>query len=90
MDTENLHNLRAIAPSTFEGELRLFRDFDPARESGASVPDPYYGGARGLRRRFGHVRTTSDGLIAYLKEIVSSKPNVLPWPSMKAQAKEEL
>ena len=69
MDTENLRNLQAIAPSSFAGELRLYRDFDPQAESGASVPDPYYGGSRGFEDVLDMCERTSDGLIAYLTEI---------------------
>ena len=69
MDTENLANLEAIAPTSFDGDLRLFREFDPLAEPGASVPDPYYGGPRGFEDVLDLCERTSDGLIAHLKEI---------------------
>ena len=37
MDTENLANLEKMRPDSFRGELRLFRDFDPEAEPGASL-----------------------------------------------------
>ena len=66
MDTENLPWPRAIAPSAFEGELRLLGL--TLAESGASVPDPYCG-VRGFEDVLDMCERTSDGLIAYLKEI---------------------
>lgn len=67
MDTENLSNLEAICPDSFDGELKLFRDFDPQAESGASVPDPYYGGERGFEEVLDMCERTSDALIQHLK-----------------------
>ena len=67
MDQENLSNLRAICPDSFDGELRLFRDFDPEAKPGASVPDPYYGGSSGFEDVLDMCERTSDGLIEHLK-----------------------
>ena len=54
MDRENLRDLLAIAPSEEGAEkVRLLREFDPASADAGDldVPDPYYGGERGLRAR---------------------------------------
>lgn len=49
MDSENLMNLKALAPSPdAKSKLRLLRSFDPSAADGAIVPDPYYGGERGF------------------------------------------
>lgn len=66
MDNENLANLKAICPESFDGELRLFRDFDPEAKPGASVPDPYYGGPSGFEDVLDMCERTSDGLIEHL------------------------
>ena len=68
MDTENLENLRAICPDEFDGELRLFRDFDPEAAPGASVPDPYYGGPRGFEEVLDMCERTSEAILQHLKE----------------------
>lgn len=67
MDTDNLANLRRLAPDTATAELSLLLDHVPGRK-GQSVADPYFGddsgfeetwadvvaGARGLFERFRH------------------------------------
>lgn len=67
MDTDNLANLRRLAPDTATAELSLLLDHVPGRK-GQSVADPYFGddsgfeetwadvvaGARGLLERFRH------------------------------------
>jgi protein-tyrosine phosphatase len=40
MDSQNLHDLRTIAPAASEHKVRMLADID--------VPDPYYGGADGF------------------------------------------
>lgn len=40
MDSQNLRDLRAIAPAGTESRVRMLADID--------VPDPYYGGADGF------------------------------------------
>ena len=63
MDTENLENLRAICPDEFNGELRLFRDFDPEAAPGSSVPDPYYGGPQGFEYVLNLLEDGCEGLL---------------------------
>lgn len=47
MDTENLADLRTIAPHRARDRVHLFLDFTLG-EAAADVPDPYYGGASGF------------------------------------------
>lgn len=45
MDRSNFEDLSELAPSdAARQKLHLLRSFDPSSISGASVPDPYYGG----------------------------------------------
>jgi protein-tyrosine phosphatase len=45
MDRSNFDDLVELAPDAeARGKLHLLRSFDPASSTGASVPDPYYGG----------------------------------------------
>ena len=48
LDAGHLRALRRIAPDP--GRIQLLRAFDPDAPAGAGVPDPYYGGPRGLHR----------------------------------------
>jgi len=49
MDAQNHRDLERSAPSESAREkLSLLRSFDPSAPSGASVPDPYYGGDDGF------------------------------------------
>jgi protein-tyrosine phosphatase len=48
MDQANFDDLAARAPKALHSKLSLLLQFDPASESGASVPDPYYGGEQGF------------------------------------------
>ena len=68
MDTENLRNLRALAPDReSREEVRLLRSFDPTAEEGAVVEDPYYGGDDGFAEVLAQVERACDGLVADLK-----------------------
>jgi len=45
MDRSNFDDLIELAPDVeARAKVRLLRSFDPSSPSGASVPDPYYGG----------------------------------------------
>lgn len=69
MDAENLADLRALpGAAAFEGELRLARDFDPAAQRGAEVPDPYYGGDRGFEHVLDLCEAACLGLIDRLRD----------------------
>lgn len=49
MDAANYRDLRVLCRTDDHAEkLSLLRDFDPDSPRGSSVPDPYYGGARGF------------------------------------------
>lgn len=49
MDSSNLHNLRALAPSVEAArKIRAMADFFPAGCAYDHVPDPYYEGAEGF------------------------------------------
>lgn len=52
MDRQNLADARRMAPANAEAQLCLLRDFDPQdidpQDTGADVPDPYYGGPDGF------------------------------------------
>ena len=49
MDRANYDDLAELAPdAAARSKLHLLRSFDPASSSGASVPDPYYGGDEGF------------------------------------------
>jgi len=68
MDTQNLHDLRALGGGELDHErVRLFGDFDPL-EPGAEVPDPYYGGADGFGVVLAMVERTSDAITAALAQ----------------------
>ncbi len=44
MDKSNQGDLQAMCPPAQRGKIKLMRDFEPAADQGADVPDPYYGG----------------------------------------------
>lgn len=69
MDTENYENLLRMAQSPSAREkLHLFRSFDPNSEPGASVPDPYYGGADGFDTVFDICDAACQGLLSHVQE----------------------
>lgn len=44
MDKRNRDDLHSLCPPAQRGKIRLMRDYEPAADRGADVPDPYYGG----------------------------------------------
>lgn len=44
MDKNNRNDLQALCPPAQRGKIKLMRDYEPASDRGADVPDPYYGG----------------------------------------------
>jgi protein-tyrosine phosphatase len=64
MDTENLLNLRKLAPKNYQGVLALFRSFDPTSEPNASVPDPYFGGEAGFDEVIDQCERAARGLLS--------------------------
>ena len=68
MDQSNLEDLLRIAPSKVaRAKVRLFRSFDPAASPGATVPDPYYGGAEGFDEVLDMCESAARGLIVHLR-----------------------
>ncbi len=65
MDRKNLSELSGQRPVNWNGHLGLFMDF--AGQSGADVPDPYYGGATGFEDVLDMIEQASRGLIAHIK-----------------------
>jgi protein-tyrosine phosphatase len=63
MDRDNLADLRAIAPPGTRDKIRLLREFDPASSENLDVPDPYYGGPRGLETVLDQVHAACAGLL---------------------------
>ena len=63
MDSQNIRDLRAIAPAAMREKPRLLLDFAreplPTRE----VPDPYYGGVDGFDRVLDLVEAGCHGLL---------------------------
>lgn len=62
MDSQNLADLRAMAPTDARARLSLMLDHVPGR-SGQSVADPYYGGAEGFRATWADVSAGANGLL---------------------------
>jgi protein-tyrosine phosphatase len=69
MDTENYDNLLALSRAQESRKIvHLFRSFDSESQKGASVPDPYYGGAGGFDEVFDICEAACHGLLAHLQE----------------------
>jgi protein-tyrosine phosphatase len=62
MDVQNLHNLRAICPPNYQGQLSLLLDFADHKHY-AEVPDPYHGGADGFELVLDLIENASQGLL---------------------------
>ena len=68
MDTSNLRALQRLpGAAAYAGTLTTFLSFDPDSSPNASVPDPYYGGARGFADVFDLCERTSRHLLAHLQ-----------------------
>ncbi|KAA9010615.1 low molecular weight protein-tyrosine-phosphatase [Histidinibacterium aquaticum] len=66
MDTQNLADLRAIAPPERRDRLTLLLDHVEGRE-GASVADPYFGGLEGFDATWADVTAGAAALVAKLQ-----------------------
>ncbi|XPF94836.1 low molecular weight protein-tyrosine-phosphatase [Colwellia sp. RE-S-Sl-9] len=66
MDSDNVKNLKKIAPEHLHYKIQLFLDYANNHEE-SEVPDPYYGGAKGFQFVIDLVEDASDGLLAKLK-----------------------
>jgi protein-tyrosine phosphatase len=68
MDDDNAAELRRRAPdATARDKVRLFRSYDASAPSGASVPDPYYGGEAGFEEVLDQCERAAAGLIEALR-----------------------
>lgn len=63
MDTQNLADLKAIAPGDASAHVSLLLDIVPGRE-GASVSDPYYGGEELFEYTWDDVSTAAKAFFA--------------------------
>ncbi len=69
MDTSNLRALQRLPGAvSFAGTLTTFLSFDPQSPPNGSVPDPYYGGARGFADVFDLCERTSQHLLAHIRD----------------------
>jgi len=68
MDTANLLELEALRHrSGGTATLHLLRDFDPEAGEDRDVPDPYYGGPRGLDDVFDMIHRSARELLHLLR-----------------------
>lgn len=67
LDDRNLAHLADIKPADSRCELRLLLDFDPDSPSGASVPDPYYGGTAGFDHVLDLCERACHGLLDHIE-----------------------
>ncbi len=67
MDSENLSDLRRLAPQTARARVRLFLEFAPDLGT-TDVPDPYYGGSNGFEEVLDLVEAASRGLLRHVRE----------------------
>ena len=72
MDQLTLETLLSIASAEFHDKIRLFLDFSRAN-SGADVPDPYYGSAIGFERVLDLVEEGAAGLLKELEKASVAK-----------------
>ncbi|WP_374763211.1 low molecular weight protein-tyrosine-phosphatase [Yunchengibacter salinarum] len=66
MDSNNLADLRRMAPPDRTDRVRLFLDFAPDL-AGTDMPDPYYGGADGFTYCLNAAFQAADGLLDALE-----------------------
>ena len=66
MDRANHAELLVRSPPQFHGRIRLLMDF-AEDDTGAEVPDPYYGGAAGFDAVLDLVEEASAGLLAAIR-----------------------
>lgn len=69
MDTNNLNDLKALAPKDFKGHLSLFTDFATIPYQGIEVPDPYYtDGDMGFHEVVDIIEAASRGLLEHIAQ----------------------
>lgn len=75
MDSENLRDLRTLAPSEQgRAKARLLREFDPASDGELDVPDPYYSAPGSFDEVFELVHAACRGLLRELREALPERP----------------
>ena len=70
MDSENLRDMRALAPDDdARAKVRLLREYDPASSGSPDldVPDPYYGGPSGFEDVLDQVEAACRGLLEEIR-----------------------
>jgi len=67
MDSNNLADVRRLAPPGDDTEVRLLREFDPAATD-TDVPDPYYGGPQGFDEVLAMVEAACRGLVEHINK----------------------
>jgi protein-tyrosine phosphatase len=68
MDHENFKNLTAQASNQLAiSKVRMILEFDPKSQSGAIVPDPYYGESADFLHVLEIVERACDGFISHLQ-----------------------
>ena len=70
MDTANLRDLRALAPSGEADRIRLFGEIGGLH--GVDVPDPYYGD----QADFGRVRALLETGMSHLVALIQADPEI--------------
>ena len=65
LDTDNLRNLRAVAPADTTARIGLLMDMVPGRQ-GHAVKDPYYGGDEGFETTWSDVSAAARALVGQL------------------------
>ena len=71
MDKTNLSNLKAMSPSAYHGELKLFLSYGDKtvmKNLPEEVPDPYTGGTEGFEYVLDLVEHTSAALLRHIVE----------------------
>ena len=67
MDKSNLADLRALAPTDYQGYLGLFLGFSNQSDY-TEVPDPYYGGTQGFELVLDLIEDASEGLLEHIRQ----------------------
>lgn len=68
MDRMNLGNLRALQPSSFQGQLDLFMAFNRRHRNYTVVPDPYNDGQDGFELVLDLIEDAADGLLDHIRQ----------------------
>ena len=66
MDESNYENLMEISNGVNQDRIHYFLDFAPGDDK--EVPDPYYGGKKGVELVLDLIEKASDGFIAHLRK----------------------